>query len=73
MSASQLSQKLKFNEKGTASMAVGLSLKMQVNLIIVVTDSGQMARLVSMFRPHAKILAVTYIIYIYLYIYIYIY
>lgn len=40
MSASQLTQKLKFNEKGTASMAVGLSLKMNVNLIIVVTDSG---------------------------------
>lgn len=32
-------------------MAVGLSHKLSAQLIIVVTDSGQMARLVAMFRP----------------------
>lgn len=61
-SSSQNAQKLKFNEKGTASMAVGLSHKLSAQLIIVVTDSGQMARLVAMFRPQATILAVTYCI-----------
>lgn len=50
-SSQQNAQKLKFNERGTASMAVGLSHKLQAKLIIVVTDSGKMARLVAMFRP----------------------
>jgi len=40
-------------------MAVGLSHKMNSKLIIVVTDSGRMARLVSMFRPNSTVLAVT--------------
>ena len=40
-------------------MAVGLSHKIDSRLIIVVTDSGRMARLVTMFRPNSTILAVT--------------
>lgn len=40
-------------------MAVGLSHKICSKLIIVVTDSGRMARLVAMFRPNATVLAVT--------------
>jgi len=40
-------------------MAVSLSHKINSSLIVVVTSSGRLAKMVAKYRPNAKIVAVT--------------